>query len=74
MKNALLGCFYFSYDRKQLFHVVEMVSPGYWMVERYEGGRLTSRKIWPTPKISGFELFESKEAAIAAMEAQGVAR
>jgi hypothetical protein len=63
MKNALLGCFFLSYDRKQLFHVVEMVSPGYWMVECYEGLNLKSRKIWPTPKISGFELFPSKEAA-----------
>jgi hypothetical protein len=65
-KSALVGCFFTSFDRTKLFHIVAQVNSHYVLVEEFDGLELKSKKLWPVPKITGFELYPTLQAAIAA--------
>ena len=70
-ENPITGSFFTSYDKKILFRVAAEVSPGYFLVESYEGLQMTGKKVWPIAKITGFPLHPDFDSALAA---EGVTR
>jgi hypothetical protein len=64
--KSILGSFYFGFNKNELYHIAEQVAPGFWLVECYDGLQLKCRKVYPTQKFQGFELYPDMQAALAA--------
>ena len=61
--NPIIGNFFLSRDKKQLFHIAAEVNPQYVVVECYEGLKLVSKKIEPVAKLTGFDLYPDMQSA-----------
>jgi hypothetical protein len=64
--NPIVGSFFFSSDRKELFHIASEVSTGYFLVEGFQGIQQVSKQVLPVHRFSGLQLYPSLEAAMSA--------
>jgi hypothetical protein len=61
--NPIVGSFFLSSDKTELFHIAGEVSTGYFLVEGYRGTEVISKQVLPVHRISGLQLYPSLEAA-----------
>jgi hypothetical protein len=64
--NPVVGSFFFSADKKELFHIASEVSTGYFLGEGFKGIQLISKQVLPVHRFTGLQLYPSLEAAMTA--------
>jgi hypothetical protein len=67
LSSALVGSFFFNYDKSLLYHVEAQVAPTHYLVAAYEDLQPPTRKVWPVTRISGFTLYPNRESALMAL-------